>query len=74
MTQAEHRRRTDHILATVGQVNPYNRSGQNLKSEFYIYNMAFLASYLSSLAEEDPYILRRFLKHVEQQRVKGRRR
>lgn len=74
MTTAEHRRRTNHILETVGQVNPYNRSGQNLKNEFYIYNMGFLAAYLASLSEEDPFILRRFVKHVEEQRVKGRRR
>jgi hypothetical protein len=68
MTDQTQRRRTDEILDLVGTVNPYNRQGTNLKSEFYIYNMGFLASYLSSLMEEDPFILRRFKEHVKQRR------
>lgn len=65
-TTDEHRKRADYIIDLTGLVNPYNRQGSNSKSEFYIYNMGFLASYLASLAEEDPFILRRYKKHVEE--------
>lgn len=55
------------IVEEVGRVNPYNRSGTNLKTEFYIYNMGFLASYLAHILREDPQQLRIFRKHLAQQ-------
>ena len=66
-TTREHQNRVDHILRAVADRNPYRRDQLNRRSEFYIYNQGFLASYLASLAEEDPWILRRFLKHCEDQ-------
>ena len=61
-------KRAHEILELVGYVNPHRRSGTNRKSEFYIYNMGFLASYLSSLCEEDPFVYKRLVKHIKQQR------
>ena len=68
MATKRQRATTDWILEQVGTVNPYNRQGSNLKSEFYIYNMGFLASYLASLMEEDPWMAKRFEKHIKSQK------
>lgn len=56
------------ILEQVGTVNPYNRRGENLKNEYYIYQGGYLAAYLASLMEEDPWLRRRFEQHVKAQR------
>ncbi len=53
------------ILEQIGTVNPYNRLGENLKSEYYIYEGGFLAAYLASLMEEDPWIRKRFEQHIK---------
>ena len=52
------------ILEQIALINPYNRQGENRKSEFYIYQAGFLAGYLASLAEEDPWHFRRFERHI----------
>lgn len=62
----QHQRNLQSIEEAVSYTNPYRRDQLNRKSEFYLYNQAFLASYLASLAEEDPWILKRFIKHCEQ--------
>ena len=56
------------ILEQVGTVNPYNRQGSNMKSEYYIYEGGYLAAYLGSLMLEDPYIRKRFGAHIRSQR------
>lgn len=61
----KHQQNLNSIEQAVAYANPYRRDQQNRKSEFYLYNAAFLASYLASLAEEDPWILKRFIKHCE---------
>lgn len=58
----------DWILDEIGTVNPYNRAGENLKSEYFIYLSGYLAAYLGSLMQEDPYIRKRFEAHVRSQR------
>ena len=60
------------ILQEVGTVNPYNRTGENSKSEFYIYQGGFLAGYLASLMLEDPWVLKRFQKHLKEVDKRGR--
>ena len=65
MATDEHKRMTEWVLAQAAQINPYARSQANLKSEYYIHQMGFLASYLASLMEEDPYIARRYQKHIK---------
>ncbi len=63
----------DSILSLAGMTNPYNRSGANSKSEYYIYQMGYLASYLASLCEEDPFVYRKFKTHCEEQLERKRR-
>jgi hypothetical protein len=64
----QHQRNLDQIKQAVSTANPYRRDQLNRRSEFYIYNQGFLASYLASLAEEDPWILKRFVKHCDKLR------
>ena len=65
MATPEHKNRVDWILETASTINPYRRQAANMKSEYYIHQMAFLASYLASLMAEDPYIAQRFKRHVK---------
>ena len=58
----------EYILASIGSVNPYNRSGQNLKSEYYIYEMGFLAGVLASIYKNDPILFREFREHIKNQK------
>ncbi len=62
-----HKERTDWILDVLGQVNPYKRQEANRKTELYIYNMGYLASFLASKMQEDPFIAREFLTHAKEQ-------
>jgi hypothetical protein len=64
----QHQQNLARIQAAVAETNPYRRDQQNRRSEFYIYNQGFLASYLASLAEQDPWILKRFLDHCDEVR------
>lgn len=68
MTDKEQRALAEWILEQVGTGNPYGRAFANKKSEYYIYQSGFLAAYLASLMTEDPYVYRRFQKHVESKR------
>jgi hypothetical protein len=61
-----HKRNLDTIQEAVILTNPYRRERADRRTEYFIYNTAFLASYLASLAEEDPFILKRFILHCEQ--------
>jgi hypothetical protein len=72
MTSRKHRETADWIIDMIGQTNPYRRNQANLKSEYYIYQMGFLASYMASLIEEDPFIARRFARHIKEQIDKQR--
>lgn len=65
----EHRSLANQILRDLSQVNPYTRNDGMIA---YIYAAGFLAGYLASLAEEDPFIYRRFQKHVESTRQRNR--
>ena len=64
MTTKEQRDLANWILEQVGTANPYRRSRENRKSEFYIYQGGYLAGYLASLMLEDPFIAHRFKRHV----------
>jgi hypothetical protein len=61
-----HQQNLDQIQQSINSTNPYRRDQQNRRLEFYLYNQAFLASYLASLSQEDPWILKRFIRHCEQ--------
>lgn len=64
----------EHLLETVASVNPYNKLAANAKQEYNIYQGGFLAGYLASLMTEDPFVYRRFMKHIEECRRKGAKR
>ena len=53
------------ILREVASVNPYNKTAANAKQEYNIYQGGFLAGYLASLMEQDPFVYKRFIKHIE---------
>jgi hypothetical protein len=61
------------ILDQVGTVNPYNRQGENSKSEYYIYEQGFLAAYLASLMLEDPWHVKRFERHIKSKKTLDKR-
>ena len=66
MTTREQQRTAQWILDQVASVNPYNRQNANSNREFAIYQSGFLAGYLASLMQEDPFIMKRFIRHIEQ--------
>ena len=74
MTSKQHREMAQWITDMVGQTNPYGRGQANRKSEYYIYQMGFLASYMASLMEEDPFVARRFAQHIKKQEAKRNKR
>lgn len=55
----------EQLLDLVGMINPYNRQGENDNTLYNIYTAGFLAAYLASLMREDPYVYKRFYKHIE---------
>jgi hypothetical protein len=62
MSKKDHNDLAYAILATIREINPYKSDEQELG---YLYAAGFLASYLASLAEEDPYILKRYQQHIK---------
>lgn len=50
------------ILNDLSQVNPYTKKDGMIA---YLYAAGYLAGFLASLAEEDPWIYKRFKKHIE---------
>lgn len=60
-----HDQYAEYIIDSIAKINPYNRSGENSKSEYYIYQMGFLASYLASTLEHAPYKFKQFKQHVD---------
>ncbi len=66
MAKLDHQQLTDQILRDLARVNPYSSTE---RGEAYVYATGFLASYLASLSDEDPWIYKRFRQHIEAQRV-----
>ena len=62
------------VLDQVGSVNPYNKQGENAKSQYHIYNMGWLASYLASMMIEDPWEMKRFEQRIKNKKELDRRR
>jgi hypothetical protein len=58
-TVSEAERIANQILTDVARVNPYPQSG-----EAYLYAAGFLAGYIAQLAEEDPFVYKKFRKHI----------
>lgn len=57
---SEQRKRiANQVLTDLARVNPYPQS-----KEAYVYAVGFLAGYIAQLAEEDPFIYKKFRHHV----------
>lgn len=68
----QQQQRAQQVLDLVAELNPYNRQGFNQVKEFHIYQSGFLASYLASMCEEDPWIMKRLERHLQALRTKKR--
>ncbi len=64
MITPQQQREAEWLLDQIARVNPYNRQAANSLEQYYIYQSGFLAAYLSSLMREDPFIRKRFSKHI----------
>jgi len=53
---------TDAIIELIRRINPHDSAEGRIG---YVYASGFLASYMASLAKEDPYIYKRFERHCE---------
>ncbi len=69
MATLKQREYAEWILQEVGKVNPYNRFGENLPREYYLYSAGYLAAYLGSLLAEDLVLRRQFERHIQQQQA-----
>ena len=56
-----HEEYCDAIIAYVRQVNPHTAQEGRIG---YVYASGFLAAYLASLMMEDPYVYKRFQRHI----------
>ena len=73
MVTKQQEQMADWVLDQVGSVNPYNRQGENAKSEYQIYQGGFVAAYLASLMMEDPWVRKRFEQHIKSIKTLDRR-
>ncbi len=64
MTQERHRKIANQILTDVARVNPYMKKDGPIA---YLYAAGYLAGFIASLAERDPYIYKEFKQLVEEQ-------
>ena len=64
MSQEYHRKIANQILTDVAKVNPYMKKDGPIA---YLYAAGYLAGFIASLAERDPYIYKEFKQLVEEQ-------
>jgi hypothetical protein len=57
-----HKDYTDYIIGSVQAINPHSNQEGRVG---YVYAAGFLASYLASLMQEDPWAYKRFQQHIE---------
>ena len=63
-----HKQYTDAIIDSLRSINPHNAEEGRIG---YVYASGFLAAYLASLMREDPYVYKRFIKHIERVTSRG---
>lgn len=63
--KSKQQERTEWILQSVGLRNPYNRSQQNQKNLYYLYQAGYLASFLSSIMERDTGVVELFRRQLD---------
>ena len=66
MSTPQHQQLAQAILYQISRVNPYTSNDRKMA---YIYASGFLAGFLASLAEEDPYIYKKYKQHVDKQAI-----
>ena len=59
------KQRAEWILDSISHINPYRRQLQNRKSEYYLWQMGWLAGHLASILEDDPIRAREFRQLLE---------
>lgn len=64
MPTNHHKALANQILTDLSRVNPYTKRDDQ---QAYMYAVGFMAGYLASLSEEDPWVYKRFKRHIEQQ-------
>ena len=64
MNQEYHRKIANQILTDVAKVNSYMKKDGPIA---YLYAAGYLAGFIASLAERDPYIYKEFKQLVEEQ-------
>ena len=57
-----HKQYTDAIIDSLRGINPHNAEEGRIG---YVYASGFLAAYLASLMREDPYVYKRFVRHID---------
>lgn len=57
-----HKDYTDAVIENVRGINPHTATEGRIG---YVYASGFLAAYLASLMMEDPYIYKRFQRHID---------
>lgn len=53
----------DAVIAHLRSINPHNAQEGRVG---YVYASGFLAAYLASLMVEDPFVYKRFKRHIDQ--------
>ncbi len=66
MPSNNHKAIANQILTDLSRVNPYTKRDDQ---QAYMYAVGFMAGYLASLSEEDPWVYKRFRQHIESQRL-----
>lgn len=69
MATKQPRALVDQILRDISELNPYT---SNNKEQAFIWATGFLASYLASLSEEDPWIYKRLRQHISEHKYRPR--
>ena len=67
MATKQQRALVDQILRDISEVNPYTSRN---KEQAFIWATGFLASYLASLSEEDPWVYKRLRRHISEHKSK----
>lgn len=66
-----HQQYTQAVINEVAELNPHYANEGRIG---YVYAAGYLASYLASLMQEDPYVYKRFVKHSQKVKAQNKAR
>ena len=69
MSTPQQKAYANQILRDLSQVNPYSKTDGMIA---YLYAAGYLAGFIASLAEEDPFIYKRFKRHIDEQQTQSK--